>query len=99
MAYPTITQVTIVGEGNTTAYQFGRKFCAHHFCKTCGIPLYMRIYGPPKEVVEPWPDARKEFVGKQCALLPVNLKVFNDVEWRDLRIVKTNEGAAGYAVD
>jgi hypothetical protein len=99
MAYPTIQQVTIVGEENTTSYQYGRKFCAHHFCKTCGVPLYMRIHGPPKEVMESWPEARKELVRKNCELLPVNLKVLNDVEWKDLKISRTDEGAVGYTVD
>jgi hypothetical protein len=99
MAYPTIPQVTIMGEENTKGYQFGRKFCTHHFCTTCGIPLYMRIHGPPKEVMESWPEARKELVRKNCALLPLNLKVLNDVEWKDLKIARTDEGAVGYTVD
>jgi hypothetical protein len=59
----------------------------------------MRIYGPPKEVMESWPEARKEFVRKQCALIPINLRVFNDVEWKDLKIARTDEGAVGYTVD
>jgi hypothetical protein len=59
----------------------------------------MTIHGPPKEVMESWPEARKELVRKNCELLPVNLKVLNDVEWKDLKITRTNEGAVGYTVD
>lgn len=36
---------------------------------------------------------------KNCELLPVNLKVLNDVEWKELVIARTDEGAVGYTVD
>lgn len=49
--------------------------------------------------MESWPEARKELVRKNCALLPLNLKVLNDVEWKDLKIARTDEGAVGYTVD
>jgi hypothetical protein len=75
MVYPTQAQVSIAGEENTKDYRFGRKYTAHHFCKICGIPLYMRIHRPEKEIFDTWPEARKEVARKNFDLLPVNLKV------------------------
>lgn len=49
--------------------------------------------------MESWPEARKELVRKKCSLLPINLKVLNDVEWKELKIARTDEGTVGYTVE
>lgn len=59
----------------------------------------MRIHGPPKEIVDTWPEARKELIKKNVNLFPVNLRVMNDVEWDELKIERSKEGAVGYVVE
>jgi hypothetical protein len=99
LIYPSISQVTIVDAKNTTSYQFGRKLVEHHFCKTCGVPLYMTVVGPPKEALDSWSEERKEMVKKKSGLCPINIRVLNDVEWDNLAIEKCNEGTEGYTID
>jgi hypothetical protein len=99
LIYPHPSQVTIAGAENTASYQFGRKFVEHHFCKTCGVPLYMKIIGLSKEVLDSWSEEKKEMVKQKLGLCPINIRVLNDVEWDKLTIEKCNEGTEGYSVD
>lgn len=98
MAYLAPAQVTIVGEENTKGYKFGGKYATHYFCKTCGIPLYMRIHPPSKELIGTPPEARQT-VMENFNLIPINLKVLNDVEWEGLKVERSQQGPVGYTVD
>jgi hypothetical protein len=80
-------------------YLFGRKFTGHHFCKTCGVPVYMQIHGPPKAVFDSWPEVRKEAVRANFEKFPIRISVLNDVEWDRLKVERTDEGTEGYTVD
>lgn len=99
MTYPDASNVTIVGEDNTTGYQFGRKFVTHHFCKTCGVPMYMRFQGPPKEVLETMPEDRQNEIKKRTNMVPVNLRVLEGVDWDELNIEVVSQGTDGYVID
>ncbi|KAH8602125.1 Mss4-like protein [Bisporella sp. PMI_857] len=97
--YPNQSQVSIVGEENTTDYLFGRKWGGNRFCKTCGVVVYSRLYGPPKEIFDSWSDARKAFARKNFELLPIRVRTLNDVEWDQLEIKRSDEGTEGYTVE
>ena len=43
--------------------------------------MYMKLYGPPKEVVDAWPEARKEMVKSKLELFPIRVGVLEGVEW------------------
>jgi len=94
-----MSQVTIVGEENTSVYAFGRKFQGNYFCKTCGVQLYTVPWGPPKEVFDSFSEARKEFVRPKLELRPIRISVLDDVEWDDLKIERSDEGTEGYTVE
>lgn len=81
-----------------TEYLFGRKFNGHCFCKICGVNLYMRIHGPPKEVFERLPAARQEALRPQFDLFPVRVQILNGVEMGELKIERSDVGAEGYVV-
>jgi len=97
--YPSLSQVTIDGQEDTTGYRFGKKFIEHRFCRTCGVPVYMKVIGPEEEPIEAWSEERKALVAKNIDMCPINVRVLNDVEWEDLRIVTLDEGTSGYSVE
>ena len=96
--YPHMSQVSIVGEENTTVYAFNRKFQGNYFCRTCGVQLYTIPWGPPKHIFDSWSEARKEAVRPNFELRPVRIGVLDDVEWEDLKIERGDEGTEGYTV-
>ncbi|KAI3396055.1 hypothetical protein diail_472, partial [Diaporthe ilicicola] len=69
--YPDRDQVTLLGKENTTAYAFGRKFNQAPFCKTCGVACYGVPVGPPQEVVDKLPQAKKQFVENLRRIQPL----------------------------
>lgn len=75
--YPNKRHVSISGEENTTKYLFGQKFNGHCFCKTCRVPLFMRLHGPPKEVVDTWPEARQKMVKEKIEVIPIRVAVLD----------------------
>jgi len=97
--YPHQSQVTIVSEENCTEYVFGRKFTGHRFCKICGVPVYMKIHGPPKAIFDSWPEARRNAVKGNFEILPLRIHLLNDVEWSRLHVERSDEGTEGYAVE
>lgn len=61
--------------------------------------MYMQIHGPPKAVFDSWSDARREAVRGNLEILPIRVRVLNDVEWDRLKVERTDEGTHGYIVD
>lgn len=97
--YPNKSQVTIHGRENAKDYIFGRKFNGHPFCKTCGVHVYMNLYGPPKGVIQGLPEEKKEFVKKMLGIQPVNIRALDNVDWTDIKVLRSDEGAEGYVLD
>ncbi|KUJ18306.1 uncharacterized protein LY89DRAFT_717883 [Mollisia scopiformis] len=97
--HPKKSQVTISGGENTTEYLFGRKFTGHCFCKICGVPLFMRLHGPPKELVDTWSEDKQNMVKEKLEIIPIRLAVLDDVNWDELKIERSDEGTEGYVVD
>lgn len=77
-------------------YQFGSKFSGAPFCKTCGIHCFGNLYGPPKEVLATWPEARQAVVKKKLMIQPLNIRVLDNVEWDELKWEKLDVGTEGY---
>lgn len=77
-------------------YQYGRKFMGFPFCSTCGVHVYMVVYGPPQQVVDRLPEDKKEFVRKNLDLQPVNVRVLNGVDLGTLDIKRSDNGTDGY---
>lgn len=96
--YPDRDQVTFIGKENTTAYAFGRKFNQTPFCKTCGVACYGVPVGPPQEVVDQLPEAKKEFVEKLRRIQPLYVRVMDGVEWDDINVEQSDEGTEGYVL-
>ncbi|KAF9881484.1 glutathione-dependent formaldehyde-activating gfa [Colletotrichum karsti] len=96
--YPHKFQVTILGKENTQEYQFGRKFNGSPFCKTCGVHCFGNLYGPPQAIIDRLPEAKKDFVRNQLEIQPLNIRVFDDIEWSELDINWSNEGTEGYVL-
>lgn len=70
-------------------YQFGRKFLEHVFCGTCGVPVFIRVLGPPVEVIAKMPDHAKAHAAEMVKIMPVNLHILDGVEWDTLNVTKT----------
>jgi hypothetical protein len=85
--------VSIEGSENTTKYVFGRKMASQTFCNTCGVQVYTKILGPPKELVATWSEARRVMVAKKLDLCPTNLRALDGVEWDKLKITSEYDGA------
>lgn len=58
--------------------------------------VFLNVYGPPKEIVDKLPEAKREFVRKNLQIQPVNIRVLEGVEWEDLKIERSDEGTDGY---
>lgn len=96
--YPDRDQVVLVGEDNTTTYDFGRKFNQDHFCMTCGVACYKTPVGPPQAVVDMLPEDKKAYVEKIRRIRPLFVRAMNEVEWDEITIQRTDEGTEGYVV-
>ncbi|KAI7776810.1 hypothetical protein LA080_004403 [Diaporthe eres] len=94
--YPDRDQVTLLGKENTTTYAFGRKFNQAPFCKTCGVACYGVPVGPPQEVVDKLPEAKKEFVEKLRRVQPLYVRAMDGVEWDEIHVEQSDEGTEGY---
>ncbi|KAL1967417.1 hypothetical protein VTN77DRAFT_3202 [Rasamsonia byssochlamydoides] len=74
LIYPRQSQVTILGtENSVTEYRLGRKFSGHRFCRTCGVPVYMKLYGPPQAFVDSLPPEKQRIVQSKREIVPVSL--------------------------
>lgn len=94
--YPDRDHVTLLGKENTTTYAFGRKFNQAPFCRTCGVACYGVPVGPPQEVVDKLPEAKKEFVEKLRRVQPLYVRAMDGVEWDEIHVKQSDEGTEGY---
>jgi hypothetical protein len=60
--------------------------------------VFLNLYGPPKEVVAGWPQARQDMVAKMLDIQPVNVRALEGVDLEELEIVRSDEGTEGYAL-
>lgn len=56
------------------------------------------MHGPPKEVLDGWPEARKVAVGKYLEICPVRVRVLDGVDVDSLTVERSYEGTEGYEV-
>jgi hypothetical protein len=66
------------------------------FCSTCGVHVYMVVYGPPQHIVDRLPEDKKEFVRKNLHLQPVNIRVLDGVDLGTSNIKRSDIGTEGY---
>ena len=59
----------------------------------------MKIYGPPKEFFDSWPEAMKAAARENFELLPIRVGVLNNVEYDRLTVRRIDEGTGGYKVE
>lgn len=90
--------MTLLGKENANTYAFGRKFNQAPFCRTCGVACYGVPVGPPQEVVDNLPEAKKEFVAKLRRTQPLYVRAMNGVEWDEIHVERSDEGTEGYVV-
>ena len=95
--YPTQSYVHITGAENTTMYRFAKGWVGHPFCKTCGVQVYMKVFGP--EVKESWSDEMRTMVAAKCRIVPVRVAVLEGVERGSLKVERSDEGTEGYVID
>ncbi|EFX00282.1 glutathione-dependent formaldehyde-activating gfa [Grosmannia clavigera kw1407] len=104
-AYPSKAQVSLHGTEHTQDYRFGRRFMGHPFCQTCGVHVYMNVYGPPQHVLDRLPEERKALVRRNLDIAPVNIRVLDvhgspsGLDISSLPVQRTDEGQDGYEID
>ncbi|ETI25973.1 hypothetical protein G647_02750 [Cladophialophora carrionii CBS 160.54] len=94
--YPRTSQVTVTGSENITEYRFERKFTGHRFCKICGVQMYMKLHGPPKELLDTWSPERQRMVQDKVDIVPVRCRGFDGIEWSEDQVERSNVGTDGY---
>jgi len=86
LIYPPPSQVSIAGEESLSSYSFGRKFQTHDFCSICGVAVRLdKLDIGEKRWKEQHP---KHEYAIHFESLPVNLRLFHDVEWKDVVVKK-----------
>ena len=60
--------------------------------------MYMKMHGPPKNVLDSWSDARKLAVGKYLEICPVRVRVLDGIYVDGLDVERNDEGTEGYEV-
>jgi hypothetical protein len=80
LIYPHHSQVTIASKTTLSGYSFGQKYQSHDFCPVCGIAICIRKFeiDPETWAKNPQGTYQEWFEG-----LPMNLRLFEDVEWAD----------------
>ena len=94
LIYPTPDQVSITNEAGLTSYSFGRKFQTHDFCSTCGVAIRLKKLDVGEErwkAEHPTVDYAKEHLNS----MPLNLRIFEGVEWEDIKIPRGNWSKRG----
>ncbi|KAH8896706.1 hypothetical protein GQ53DRAFT_713508 [Thozetella sp. PMI_491] len=96
--YPRKKQVAVMGREHTTEYFCGGRVQGWPFCQVCAVHVFANAYGPSKELMETWPEARQEMVRVMWDVLPLNLRALN--EDSDLfQVEQSDEGTDGYVLD
>ncbi|KAI1364087.1 glutathione-dependent formaldehyde-activating enzyme [Xylaria arbuscula] len=91
-AYPPKTQVVIEGRKNLAMYSFGKKSSAKSFCKICGVPVHNEVLQPTAEELAAMTDEERDWRLGGLALAPVNLRIINDFDVKELDGVRQFEG-------
>ncbi|KAI1083515.1 glutathione-dependent formaldehyde-activating enzyme [Whalleya microplaca] len=86
--YPRKEQVVIEGEENLATYCFGKKYFGKTFCKTCGVPVHNVPQTLTEEDAAKMKESDKNFVAAAKYLKPINLRLFDGVDVKDLNIKK-----------
>ncbi|KAK3316000.1 glutathione-dependent formaldehyde-activating enzyme [Apodospora peruviana] len=83
---PPAEAVAIQGEKNLVRYEFGRRIVAKTFCKTCGVHM---TNGPSASLSDEQyaalSDGFKAWVDMSRALCPVNLRVLNEFDIKEIK--------------
>ncbi|KAJ3561558.1 hypothetical protein NPX13_g8899 [Xylaria arbuscula] len=91
-AYPQKTGVVIEGRKNLAMYSFGKKNSAKSFCKICGVPVHNEVLQPTAEELAAMTDEERDWRLGGLALAPVNLRIINDFDVKELDGVRQFEG-------
>lgn len=100
MTYPLKTAFSVHASSPTalTTYSFGRQFSDHNFCSNCGVSIY--IHKKEAIPVEHWKKHKGDASQDSWRLKqPVNLRVFEGVEWDVLREKGLIEQGDGSKID
>jgi hypothetical protein len=65
----------------------------------CLLTRYVVVFGPPKELVATWPEARQQMVQRKLQVHPLNVRMLDGVEWDKINIQRSDEGTEGYVID
>ncbi|KAI0888927.1 glutathione-dependent formaldehyde-activating enzyme [Annulohypoxylon maeteangense] len=85
-SYPQKDQIVIEGEDNLGVYLFNTKLFGKTFCKTCGIAVHNHVLPISEEQFNQMPEAMQKFVESSKSVKPINLRLFNDLNVRDLNV-------------
>ncbi|AEO68135.1 uncharacterized protein THITE_2051078, partial [Thermothielavioides terrestris NRRL 8126] len=100
--YPTESQVRIHGKEHMFEYLYGRRFIGFARCETCGVVVFLNVYGPPLSAYDHLPPERRERAlaihHTNMTLLPLNVRIL-DVDLATLRVQRSDEGTKGYVLD
>ncbi|KAI1461379.1 glutathione-dependent formaldehyde-activating enzyme [Annulohypoxylon moriforme] len=81
-------QVVIEGKENLTVYLFNTRLFGKSFCKVCGIAVNNDTQSVSEEQLNALSEEKRNFVKSGLALNPVNLRLFDDVDIKDLNVGK-----------
>ncbi|OAA75086.1 Mss4-like protein [Akanthomyces lecanii RCEF 1005] len=102
-SYETKDVVRIHGKENTFEYLWNAKMGGPAMCKTCGVYMFWRIYGPPISFFDKLPPERLPIVmdnyAKNMNVQPVSVRMLDDVEMETLKIDHDDCGTEGYTLD
>ncbi|KAI0899694.1 glutathione-dependent formaldehyde-activating enzyme [Annulohypoxylon nitens] len=84
--YPTKEQVVLEGEDNLGVYLFNTKLFGKTFCKTCGIAVHNQRQPISEEQLDAMPEGMRNWVKGSFGLMPINLRLFNDLNIKDLNV-------------
>jgi hypothetical protein len=101
--YPLRSHISISGIENTSTYEFNNKSATHHFCTTCGIPVYLDCHDPAPEVLASGKlsEGKLKKIEMYKAIVPVNVRCLDLAVTKGLRGLKyhiSNDGLVGYVV-
>ncbi|KAI3336760.1 glutathione-dependent formaldehyde-activating enzyme [Xylariaceae sp. AK1471] len=92
--YPHKTQVVIVGQENLGLYLFGKKSAGKTFCKICGVPVHNQMMQFTEEEIAAMSEATRKWCIGGKDLAPINLRLINDLNVKDLNVDRFDGYAA-----
>jgi hypothetical protein len=88
-----------MGKDHTKEYFCGGGVQGWPFCQVCAVHVFANAYGPSKELMETWPEARQEMVREMWDVLPLNLRALDGGDVDLFQIERSDEGTEGYVLD